>query len=118
MGINTHISMPSNILPPARDRRSKSRQTISSKNRSIQEEIQYCRQQKIDRSTNKHAGMIYLRRVLVPFDSVTAGGGDLSRFPKPRVAARDLFGDFFLLLPPSPALSARFAVFTRTWVKG
>lgn len=60
---------------------------------------------------------VYLRRVLVPFDSVIAGGGDfsLSLLPKPRVAARDLDGDVLVLLLPLPLpLSARLAVFTRT----
>lgn len=57
---------------------------------------------------------LYLRRVLVPLDWVTAaGGGEVSRFPKPSVAASDLDGGFFFLFP---ATSARLAVLTRTWV--
>lgn len=62
-----------------------------------------------------------LRRVLVPFDWVTAGGGDLSlsllsRLPKPRVEASDLEGDR-LFLPPPLARSVRLAVFTNTWAR-
>ena len=68
------------------------------------------------------AQQCHLRRVLVPFDSVIAGAGDLalslSRFPKPRVAASDRGGDLLPLLPPPLARSARLAVFTRTCTTG
>lgn len=57
----------------------------------------------------------YLRRVLVPLSSVTAGRGDASRFTNPRVAASD-FIDFLSVWSAEvrPA-SARFMVLTRSW---